>query len=166
MNYIQSVTLTLENCETFTLPINVFGTFYIGHIYTSIRRTAMNMIAKFDRANEVVMEIFFPEAEERATKEFFFSGDYPTILERLKAHRDITSITLTDKDGTRTTYEVDYKDEVEGQLGANNLNQKTYLSACGNLYIVIGENRHISDYFNEDIINNNGIMKIKKDWYI
>lgn len=164
MENIKFVTIEFENCEYITLPITVFGVCHLGNISTSIDRIAMNAICKSVFAREIALEIFFPEAEnEYVVSEFF--GEKYTILQRLTSYRDITHITFTYQDDSKETFAVDYEDEVEGQLGSDNKNQKNYISECGNLYIVIDANKEVNDFFNIELINDEANMEFKKDLY-
>lgn len=164
MENIKYITIEFENCECITFPIAVFGECHLSNISTSIDRVAMNAIRKSVFAREIALEIFFPEAENEYTANEFFGEKY-TILQRLTSYRDITHITLTYQDDSKETFAVDYEDEVEGQLGSNNKNQKNYVSECGNLYIVIDANKEVKDFFNTDFINNKEIIKFRKDMY-
>ena len=164
MEIIKYITIEFENCEYITLPITVFGKCHLGNISTSIDRIAMNAICKTVFAREIALEIFFPEAESEYIASEFFGEKY-TILQRLTSYRDITHITLTYQDDSKETFVVDYEDEVEGQLGSDNKNQKNYISECGNLYIVIDVNKGIKDFFNMVLINNKENTELKKDLY-
>lgn len=164
MESIKYITIEFENCEWITLPITALGVCHLSNISASIDRIAMNAICKSVFAREVVLEIFFPEAESEYVKSEFFGEKY-TILQRLTSYRDITHITLTYQDDTKETFAVDYEDEVEGQLGSDNKNQKNYISECGNLYIIIAANKGIKDFFNIELINIKENMELKKDLY-
>ena len=164
MENIKYITIEFENCECITFPITVFGECHLSTISTSIDRVAMNAIRKSVFAREIALEIFFPEAENQYVASEFFGEKY-TILQRLTSYRDITHITLTYQDDSKETFAVDYEDEVEGQLGSDNKNQKNYISECGNLYIVIDANKGLKDFFNTDFINDKEIIKFRKDMY-
>lgn len=164
MEIIKFITIEFENCECITLPITVFGECHLGNISTSIDRVAMNAICKTVFAREIALEIFFPEAESEYIASEFFGEKY-TILQRLTSYRDITHITLTYQDDSKETFTADYEDEVEGQLGSDNKNQKNYISECGNLYIIIDANKGIKDFFNMGLINDKESMELEKDLY-
>lgn len=164
MKNIKFITTEFENCEWLTFPTTVFGECHLDNISTSIDRVATNAICKSVFAQEIALEIFFPEAESEYIASEFFGEKY-TILQRLTSYRDITHITLTYQDGSKETFAVDYKDEVEGQLGSDNKNQKNYISECGNLYIIIAANKGIKDFFNIELINIKENMELKKDLY-
>ena len=55
---------------------------------------------------------------------------------------------------------MDYQEE-NGFLGANNLNQHTYISNLGNLYLVISEKNTIEDYWDICEINDEKFMRFK-----
>lgn len=164
MENIKYITIDFENCECITFPITVFGECHLDNISTSIDRVAMNAICKSVFARTIALEIFFPEAENEYVEREFFGEKY-TVLQRLTSYRDITHITLTYQDDSKETFAVDYEDEVKGQLGSDNKNQKNYVSECGNLYIVIDENKGFKDFFNIDLINNKENIEFKKDMY-
>ena len=164
MENIKSITIEFENCQWITLPITVFGECHLNNISTSINRPAVNAICKTVFAREIALEIFFPEAENKYIKKEFF-GDEHTILQRLTSYRDITHITLTYENDNEETFAVDYEDEVEGQLGSDNKNQKNYVSECGNLYIVIDAHKEVRDFFNMKLINDKENMNWEKDLY-
>ena len=164
MENIKYITIEFENCECITFPITVFGECYLNNISTSIDRVAMNAICKSVFARTIALEIFFPEAEnEYVAREFF--GEKYTVLQRFTSYRDITHITLTYQDDSKETFAVDYEDEIKGQLGSDNKNQKNYVSECGNLYIVIDENKGFKDFFNINLINDKENIEFKKDMY-
>lgn len=164
MENIKFVTIEFENCECITLPITVFGECHLDNISTSIDRIAMNAICKSIIAREIALEIFFPEAENEYIAIEIFS-EKSTILQRFTAYRDITHITLTYQDDSKETFAVDYEDEIEGQLGSDNKNQKNYVSEYGNLYIVIDANKEVNNFFNMKFINDKENMELKKDLY-
>ena len=164
MDSIKSIEFTFENCEGIKLPINVLGACHLDKIYTKIDRLAMNAIIKTTYVDEVALEIFFPEAEKHGIKCPVWNEE-DTIFKRLCDFRDITHITIYYEDDTTETFCVDYKDEVEGQLGSNNLNQKTYISSCGNIYIVIAANKNIDDFFDRELIENEESMQDIKELY-
>lgn len=164
MENIRYITIEFENCEWLTFPTTVFGECHLDNISTSIDRVATNAICKSVFAREIALEIFFPEAENEHIVSKFFDKKY-TILQRFTSYRDITHIILTYQDDSKETFAVDYEDEIEGQLGSNNKNQKSYVSECGNLYIVIDANKEINDFFNMELINDKENMELKKELY-
>ena len=164
MENIKYITIEFENCECITFPIAVFGECHLSNISTSIDRVATNAICKSVFAREIALEIFFPEAENEHIVSKFFDKKY-TILQRFTSYRDITHIILTYQDDSKETFAVDYEDEIEGQLGSDNKNQKNYVSECGNLYIVIDANKEINDFFNMELINDKENMELKKELY-
>lgn len=160
MKLIEKIDITFENCESITLPQKVLGECYLGDIKTEIYRVASNVISKVTYANEVALEIFFPEAEELGNKSPLFDKN-DTIFDRLMRHNDITHITLTYDDNSIEEYCVNYIAE-NCNLGAQNLNQSTIVSQCGNIYIVISEIKDIKDYFNLETINDKELMNYDK----
>lgn len=161
MAVIKSITIGTENCESFTFPVNVFGQCYINNIHTEIRRVAINAICKDTYADEVALCIFFPEAEAAATREGSIIEEDDLILDRFCRFADITDITIHYIDDTEEVYLVDYRAD-GSYLGAPNLNQTTYVSSCGDLYIVISENKGIDDFFDKAEIENRSEMDFVK----
>lgn len=164
MENINFITIEFENCEWITFPITVFGECHLDNISASINRVTTNAICKSVFAWEVALEIFFPEAENKYIANNFFNKKY-TILQRFTLYRDITHIILTYQNDSKETFAVAYEDEIEGQLGSDNKNQKSYISECGNLYIIIDANKEVDDFFNMELINDKENMELKKDLY-
>ena len=164
MENIRYITIEFENCEWITFPITVFGECHLDNISVSIDRVATNAICKSVFAREIALEIFFPEAENKYIANNFLGKKY-TIIQRFMLYRDITHIILTYQDDSKETFAVDYEDEIEGQLGSDNKNQKSHISECGNLYIIIDANKEVDDFFNMELINDKENMELKKDLY-
>ena len=160
MKYIKEIEIIFENCESIILPQKVLGQCYLSDIKTEFCRTG-NIISKIVYANEVALEIYFPEAEELGNKSPLFNENN-TIFERLMRYNDITNINIIYEDENRERYTVDY-DETNPTLGVPNSNQKTIISQCGNLYIVINKNKDIKDYFDLEGINNKKLIETCKN---
>ena len=77
-------------------------------------------------------------------------------------YNDITNINIIYEDENRERYTVDY-DETNPTLGVPNSNQKTIISQCGNLYIVINKNKDIKDYFDLEGINDKKLIETCKN---
>ena len=161
MRLAKSITLVFENCETFKLPINAIGYFHIGAIRQEIDRIACNAIAKSEYADEVAIELY-PECEKLCLSRFL--GEDKTIFGRIIEYKDITHIEIEYEDGEQYIA-VDYDDGGNDYLGAENVNQKVYLSSCGVLYIVIAADKNIADYFSEEYINNEDEINFSKKMY-
>lgn len=160
MKNVTKVRIEFENCEDVTIPIQCFGDFYLGDIETRVRRVACNSICQYPIAHEVYFELF---AEANTMSSEYPEGFWDTnVLERIQVFDDITHLTLYfDDNSPAETYAVDYDDESPA-LGARNLNQKTYLSDLGNLYVVIQKGKDIKDHFTDFVINDEESIAFKK----
>lgn len=161
MKNVTKVRIEFENCEDVTIPIECFGDFYIGSIETRAYRIASNSICQYPIAHEVYFELFSEANTMSDYPENFWDTKY-NVLERIQVFDDITRLVLSfDDDSLDETYVVDYDDESPA-LGARNLNQKTYLSDLGNLYVVIQKGKDIKDYFTDFVINDEESIAFKK----
>ena len=149
MDNITKVEFVFENCESFEIEEKHFGSFQISNIETSIYRIACNAISKMTTAHTIALEIF---SEANIEYNPFGSLEANKKFDRITSWRDITSIILYYDDGKEESYYVDYIDEHEGALGTENVNQKSYISSLGNLYLVIASDKNIADFFDTDEI--------------
>lgn len=152
MKDVKSIGFGFENCEYFSIDAKYFGAFQLTDFCRSIHRVGCNAILKMNLVDTVVMEIFSegngqynPFGDEDEVNNFF---------DRLQTYDDITSISVTYDDDTVEEYYVDYKEEVEDQLGSPNVYQHTYMNKFGDLYIVISKDKGIFDFFDKEEINN------------
>lgn len=152
--YIKKIELLFENCEQVTLPVSALGCVVIRSINMEIFRGAINAIYEGFYADEVALEIL-PNANEVGSNDTFDDGA-KTILERIMAWNDVTLINVIYDTGEELCLSVDYDDGGDDRLGAPNVNQKTYLSKNGALYLVIGKGKAIEDYFQLDEIDGEG----------
>ena len=147
MKNIKSIELILENCEVIEIESKYIGMFRMDDIRTSIYRIACNAISKSQTAHSVAIEIF---SEANVKYSPFGNCEEQLKFYRLAEWKDITSIELHYEDGSTETYYVDYDDGENDALGAENLNQKNYISTLGNLYIVIEKDKTVFDYFDKE----------------
>lgn len=159
MNRVKKVEFIFENCESFEIESKYFGGFQVSDITTSVFRIACNSISKMTTAHTIAFEIF---SEGNDQYNPFGNSENTRKFDRIEAWRDITSIVLFYDDGTHESYYVDYDEEVEGALGAENLNQHTYLSALGNLYIVIAKGKDVFDFFDKEEIESEESINFSK----
>lgn len=159
MNTVTTIEFVFENCECFEIESKHFGMFQMSNIQTKIMRIACNAINKFQTAHSIALEIF---SEANIDYNPFGSVEVNKKFDRLLAWRDITSIILHYDDNSEESYYVDYNEEYEGALGAENLNQHTYKSKLGNLYIVIEKDKNIDDYFDSQEIESEESMNFSK----
>lgn len=162
MKEINAIELVFENCETLRLDINVLGRVYLGKINTEITRIACDCIAESIFVDEVALEIF-SEAEELGVWGPAWIN-YNSKLERIARYNDITQIEILYSNGDSKTYYIDYEEESE-DLGAPNINQKSYISSLGNLYIVISMENSIEHYFPREYTEDAGTVNFNKNMY-
>lgn len=151
MKHVKLVEFVFENCESFEIESKYFGGFQMDNITTSIARIACNSISKMQTVHTVVFEIF---GEANVQYSAFGGAEKEYKLHRISEWNDITQLTLHYDDGTKENFFVDYDDGGNDGLGAENKNQKSYISAPGNLYLVIEKDKDVFDYFDKDEVNN------------
>ena len=152
MKNVKSIEFVFENCECLEIEAKYFGVVYLENIQTSIVRIACNSIAKMQTIHSAVFEIFSEANIEYAP--FGSQSDKMVKFDRLVAWDDITQIIMHYEDNQEEVYYVDYDDNGNDGLGAPNKNQKSCISALGNLYLVIEKDKNIGDYFDKDEIDN------------
>lgn len=157
MKDIKSIEFVFENCEAFEVEAKYFAGFQLEDIRTSIARIACNAISKFQTAYSVVIELF-----KEANVQYDGFGERAYKFNRIVEHHDITSLVIHYSDDTTESYFVDYDEGGKDGLGAPNINQKTYISKLGNLYIVIENGKKIFDFFDKDEINDDDNMDFMK----
>lgn len=157
MDSVKSIGFGFENCEYFNIDAKYFGTLELTDFRIDIQRLACNAILKMDCVDTVVMEIF-----SEGDDEYSSYGEDMTKFKRLNMYNDITSIAVVYDDNSEEEYYVNYKEEIEDQLGSPNVYQTTYMSKLGNLYIVISKDKGIFDYFNEEEINDKESIEFSK----
>lgn len=157
MKYVKSIGFGFENCEYFSIDEKYFGTLELTDFNACIQRIACNAVVKMECVDTVVMEIF-SEGDDKYSS----YGEDMTKFKRLNMYNDITSISVVYNDNSEEEYYVNYKEEVEDQLGSPNIYQSNYISNLGNLYIVISKDKGIFDYFNEEEINDKENIEFSK----
>lgn len=164
MKDLKSIDIILENCEVIKIDGNDIGDFYLGKIETEIARLAVNSIAEYQIANKVMIELF-----KRADVNYnpFGMEETESVFNRLTTWHDITGIDVNYEDGDVKGFLVSYDEgKDEGKLGAPNINEDTYVSELGHLYIVISkEKEKVSDLFDIETINNKDIINYKERMY-
>lgn len=172
---VKEVGFHFENCEYFRVKRKYIGDILVGGIEYQIERLGNNCIRKNWSAKKIAVEIFQEGNEEydpywdltEEEKEDGWGGDgkIQSWFDRFVRFRDITSIIITYQDGHSEQYYTDYREEQEGVLGSDNLNQKSLITELGNLYLVIEEGKEIDDIFDMEVINNPVDLELKKDMY-
>lgn len=162
---IKGINLCFENVESVYVPANCIGLFYMDKIYGRIRYADMNKISLSEYCNLVTMEIF-QEVNDVKQGYCFLGAEFDDIrytpFERIGRYNDIVCIEICFDDGEKRTYYVDYVEKDENMIGAPNINQKTYVSKCGAVYIVIGKDVKIEDYFDMKNIENQRWVDFRK----
>ena len=160
---LKSAILTLENCETIEIPRKFIGEFALSGVEKRIERLGCNYIGAYETAKFFMMEVF--KGADVPRRPFGF-GDEESTFDRLTKYADVTHVALEFDDGTRVSYAVDYDEgENEGVLGADNVNQKTYVSSLGNLYLLIGEGKALFDFFDRESIEDAEETGFRADMY-
>ena len=152
MRNVKSIEFVFENCECLEIEAKYFGGVHLEDIKTSIARIACNSIAKMQTVHSAVFEIFSEANTEYAP--FGNQSDKMVKFDRIAAWDDITQIIVHYEDDQEEVYYVDYDDDGNDGLGAPNKNQKSCISALGNLYLVIEKDKNIGDYFDEKEMEN------------
>ena len=158
MRNVISVELVFENCEEVKLPCKAFGDFYVAGIEQHISRIASNAICRITRAKDIAIELY-PECEQFADKSCLFDGI--SVFDRITKYNDITHINIVYEDGEEYI-SVDYDDNSNEATEAENINQKTYMSSCGVLYIVIAKGKGIFDYYDKELIEDQDKINFDK----
>ena len=142
--------MVLENCEVIEIEPKYFYDFTLEDIKEKISRKAVNCIGVSKTAYKVLMSI--NKKADRINKPFGIETPEPdTIFERLKNYNDITGISLTYEDDTEETYYVNYDEgKREGEIGAPNINQDSYINEYGHLFITICSEKKVDDLFPDD----------------
>jgi len=162
---IKQIELILENCDVITIDGKYIGDFLIDNIHTSIARIACNAIEEMRYADTIMMEI---HKDANKIRYQFGQTDVEEFeqltFDRLIGCGDITSITFelvneNDTHSKKHHYYVNWT----GDSDYVNEAQKSYISECGHLYIVISKDDDISDFFDMEEINDPDNMDFKFD---
>ena len=171
MSKLKEITFTFENCDCVTIDGKYICDFAVSGIRKTIKRIACNAINEYDYCKNFFIEISKGAKDiGTMTGETFFTRRFD----------DITSINFTLEDdiyddiydentdkyiGITTKdydYAVDWKDISSTNASiCENANQKTYLSDCGNLYILISKKKTMEDYVDMTEINDVESMELK-----
>ena len=159
---IKSITLGFENCDVMKIDGKYIGYFVADDIKTSIKRIACNAVNKLDYVKILVIELHKDANKERYAFGIEDDEHKEYTFDRLRKYYDIVDIQIELYDDYETNGEVftySYYVNWTGESEYNNAAQKTYLSKCGNLYIVVSDNKDIWDYFDLKEINDKEYMK-------
>lgn len=158
MKDVKSIGFGFENCEYFSIDAKYFGAFQLSDINTRIQRVACNSISRVDSVDSVVMEIFSEGNGEYLSG---FGDEKVKFFDRIVTYNDITSITVIYDDDSEETYWVNYKEEVEDQLGSPNMYQQTEMNKFGDLYLVISP-KPMPHFFDDKVINDEDSISFSK----
>lgn len=151
---LKQITFVFENCDSIKIEGTYIGDFLVDDIKTSIRRTSINAIHRMDTANTVVIEIL-KEANKECSDfdQYDVDNSRQMTFDRFMKYGDITGIQFELEENpigteqspcTKYYYYVNWT----GDSKYTNDAQKTCVSPCGNLYIVIADGKEIEDFFN------------------
>ena len=155
---LRKITFVLENCDYIEIDGKYVCSFLVDDIKTKFCRTACNSIDRFDIAKTFAIEICKDANKER----YQFGQNQVPDLKQLTFNRleysDITSIEfeLIDEYVNENSKAIEkhcYYVDWTGDSDTSNDSQTSYISDLGNLYIVIAEGKKISDFFDEEYIN-------------
>ena len=165
---LKTVTFVLENCEMITMDGKYIGDFLVDDIHSNITRIACNAIEKTDIADTVAIEI---HKNADANRDTFDEDSGTTTFKRLMRWDDVTQIEFELEEqyaeGNQIPCVEHYHYFVNwtGDDDMENEAQTTYLSAEGNLYLVIAANKSIEDFFNLKAINDSESMCFHWEMY-
>ena len=159
MKNVKSVNLILENCEVINIEAKYFGQLLLEKIRTKVYRVAMNSISRMQVVNRVAIELF---SEANVPYDSFGEESKETIFDRLTNYNDIAQIELIYDDEGKDTelFIVNWIDD--DQCGCTNKLQKSYTSKPGNLYILIGKDMKLKNFFDKEEIEDEQCMMFAK----
>ncbi|MEG1563767.1 MAG: hypothetical protein RR365_08580 [Bacteroides sp.] len=164
---IDNLTLGFENCDFVTISGKYICSFLVDDIRTSFQRIACNSIEKIDVAYTFVVGIH-KDADVKYNQ-FGLEDFEATVFNRICGGSDITSIEFDlirqyEEDAPTTneprTEHYRYLIEWSGECENKNTEQKTYISKCDSLYLVIDKNKGVEDFFDMEEINDKDTMDI------
>lgn len=159
MKNVKSVNFVLENCEVINIEAKYFGQLLLEKIRTKVYRVAMNSISRMQVVNRVAIELF---SEANVPYDSFGEESKETIFDRLTNYNDIAQIELIYDDEGKDTelFIVNWIDD--DQCGCTNKLQKSYTSKPGNLYILIGKDMKLKNFFDKEEIEDEQCMMFAK----
>ena len=162
---VKNVTLCFENCDYVTIDGKYIGNLLVDDLHTCFRRIACNAIEKVETAKTIAIEIHKDANKDRYQ---FGQSDVPDFkqktFDRIEEYDDITSIQFEleetyVEDGEIPRIEhYDYWVDWVGESDYENEAQTSYISADGNMYLVIAKDKKIEDFFDMEEINDSQHM--------
>lgn len=135
-SYIKKINIILENTEFFTVPAKKILMFEISGVKEEYARIALNTICKTKTADKIAILI-----DESA--DYIGSLCRGSMIKRIENYKDITAIELVYEDDTAETIYTDW----DMKSDYTNSYQETIIDKA--LFITVGKNIHIKDYFKE-----------------
>ena len=149
MKTAEFIEFGFENCEVSgKIPVENVGLFLIDNVSSKIMRSACNAIDKMDYAEDICVELLPSADRYEWGGAFSFEENELTLFERIEKWADITSISIFYTDGSEDLYRANYDEgEKAGQLGADNVNQKSYRENSGSLIVIISKDKSCKEDF-------------------
>lgn len=157
MKQVKQIILGFENCEDIWFESNEIASIDIEGIKSSINRVTINSIEELTSCESCSI-VLLPKADTEYMTFCDERSEY-SKFERILRFDDITSVTAVYENGDGLEIYVPWKENAEAQCGAafpneTNVNQYSYLSKNGALYIYIDENgKRLDDVFDLNTID-------------
>lgn len=159
MREIKRIRLGFENCEWMDFDATEIASIALEGITRNIRRYAINEISEMTLCSECFIELI-PHANREHLP---FGGDgceATTTFKRIMEFDDIVSVEVFYGDGSRENVHVPWDDATLG--GENNLNQESYLSDLGALYIYISRRKSLRSIVDTEEVNDQSYAQYLK----
>ncbi|MGY3766060.1 hypothetical protein ACWOAH_05825 [Vagococcus vulneris] len=138
-----------RNGETWTIDRDYIGDLWIRHVTTSYGRINGSEFQKINPCEGIKIEIF-EEADHVQTDDINQGGLESGMFGRALKYQDIEKMGIHFNDGTSDLIYFPYKDKgTPGQEGLDNSYQTTQISGDNKLYIVIDENKTVTDFYGD-----------------
>lgn len=164
---LKYITFIFENCDSITIDGKYVGDFIVDDIQTSIQRIASNAINKIDTANIFAIEIHKDANKERYQHDQIQIENFKQMtFDRFTSWQDVTSIEFELEDSYEEEERLEHYDYCLNWFGDDkNLNQKVYISKCGNLYLVVADStsKKFCDFFDGEMIDDKEYMDFHFD---
>lgn len=142
MKEVKSVELILENCEVLKFLPDQIGVFCCNNITARVARVACNSISKLLVCEWMGIELYGTTNQKYDS--FGQESEY-RVFDRLMKFTDITAVEVTYEDDSSDYILVPWSDESE----YSNKYQTGFVSASGNLCILISKETFAENFFGE-----------------
>lgn len=159
MKNVVSVKVSFENCEYAVIPASCIGMFLLDSVSIVVQRVAVNAINPMNVAKVVAFELF---SEANSQSEFNSFEKNFDLFKRISQWDDIVDLELVYDDGSSETFYVDYCSE-GNDSGEDNDYQTSYVSEQGNMYVVVGKDKVIADFFTDEYMNDEENVRFRKE---